>query len=257
MIGCLTAPFRALGCLVVVGALALGWLYRDQVVRTARGWLDRAEAPAAVATSSGRSGARALASAKSKVDSLNGWGADSVVLTPSELASLVGDGMDAEVRRQLDSLRVDPLDGEIRIRARLRTGRLPSDVVGPLAIALRESEPIEAIGPIRVLRPTVGQWDVRSIRIRELPLPADLVPRVVGRVLGDPEQETVPLRVPPGVRAIRAASGTRRIFVPKRRVRVSHHRVCKLAWSWHFHVCIGWQQSRHLRKRSASLLGIG
>jgi hypothetical protein len=216
VIGCLTAPFRALGCLVVVGGLALGWLYRDQVVRTARGWLDRAEAPAAVAASSGRPGARALASAKSKVDSLNGWGADSVVLTPSELASLVGDGMDAEVRRQLDSLRVEPLDGELRIQARLRTGRLPSDVVGPLAIALRETEPIEAIGPLRVLRPTVGQWDVRSIRIRELPLPADLVPRVVGRVLGDPGQETVPVRLPPGIRAIRLAPGAAILYGAKR-----------------------------------------
>jgi len=215
VIGCLTAPFRALGCLVVVGGLALGWLYRDQVVRTARGWLAHAEAPAP-ATSAGRPGARALASAKSKVDSLNGWGADSVVLTPSELASLVGDGLDAEVRRQLDSLRVEPLDGEVRIRARLRTGRLPSDVVGPLAIALRETEPIEAIGPLRVLRPTVGEWDVRSIKIRELPLPADLVHRVVGRVLGDPQQESVPLRVPPGVRAIRLTPGAAILYGAKR-----------------------------------------
>lgn len=215
MIGCLTAPFRALGCLVVVGGLALGWLYRDQVVRTARGWLPRAEAPAA-ATSAGRPGARALASAKSKVDSLNGWGADSVVLTPSELASLVGDGMDAEVRRQLDSLRVEPLDGEVRIRARLRTGRLPSDVVGPLAIALRETEPIEAIGPLRVLRPSVGEWDVRSIKIRELPLPADLVHRVVGRVLGNPQQETVPVRMPRGVRAIRLTPGAAILYGAKR-----------------------------------------
>jgi hypothetical protein len=214
VIGCLTAPFRALGCLVVVGALALGWLYRDQVVRTARGWIDRSNAPV-VATSSGRPGSKALASAKSKVDSLNGWGADSVVLTPSELASLMGDGMDAEVRRQLDSLRVEPLDGELRVRARLRTGRLPSDVVGPLAIALRESEPIEVIGPLRVVRPTVGQWDVRSIRIRELPLPADLVPRMVGRVLGDRQQETIPVRIPPGVRAIRLAPGAAILYGAK------------------------------------------
>ena len=64
MIGCLTAPFRVLGCLVVLGGLALGWLYRDQVVRTAREWLARAEAPAPAA-SAGRPGARALASAKS------------------------------------------------------------------------------------------------------------------------------------------------------------------------------------------------
>jgi hypothetical protein len=216
VIGCLTAPFRALGCLVVVGAIALGWLYRDQVVRTARGWIARAESPAPTAAPTGRPGARALASAKSKVDSLNGWGADSVVLTPSELASLVGDGMDGEVRRQLDSLRVEPLEGELRIRARLRTGRLPSDVVGPLAFALRETEPIEAIGPLRVLRPSVGEWDVRSIRIRELPLPADLVHRVVGRVLGDPQQESVPVRVPAGVRAIRLTPGSAILYGAKR-----------------------------------------
>jgi hypothetical protein len=208
VIGCLTAPFRALGCLVLVAALALGWLYRDQVVRTARGWLARADGvPTAAAPPVGRPGARALASAKSKVDSLNGWRADSVILTPSELASLVGDGMDREVRRQLDSLRVEPLEGELRVRARLRTGRLPSDVVGPLAIALRETEPIEAVGPLRVLRPSVGEWAIRSLRIRELPLPADLVPRVVSRVLGDPEQRSVPVRVPAGVRAIRLAPG--------------------------------------------------
>jgi len=216
VIGCLTAPFRALGCLVVVGGLALGWLYRDQVVRTARGWIARAESPAPTAASSGRPGARALASAKSKVDSLNGWGADSVVLTPSELASLVGDGMDSEVRRQLDSLRVEPLDGELRVRARLRTGRLPSDVLGPLAIALRETEPIEAIGPLRVLRPSVGEWDVRSIRIRELPLPVDLVHRVVGRVLGNPQQESVPVRVPRGVHAIRLLPGSAILYGAKR-----------------------------------------
>jgi hypothetical protein len=207
MIGCLTAPFRALGCLVLIAALALGWLYRDQVVRTARGWLARAEGPAPAAAPVGRPGARALASATSKVDSLNGWRADSVVLTPSELASLIGDGMDRELRRQLDSLRVEPLAGELKVRARLRTGRLPNDVVGPLSIALRETEPIEAVGPLEVVRPSEGEWVVRSLRIRELPLPADLVPRVVGRVLGDPERRAVPIRVPPGVGAIRLAPG--------------------------------------------------
>jgi hypothetical protein len=208
VIGCLTAPFRALGCLGLIAALALGWLYRDQVVRTARGWLAHAEgAPVAEAAPTGRPGARALASARSKVDSLNGWRADSVVLTASELASLIGDGMDREVRRQLDSLRVEPLAGELKVRARLRTGRLPNDVLGPLSLAVRETEPIEAVGPLRVVRPSLGEWDVRSLRIRDLPVPADLVPRVVSRVLGDPAQHAVPVRVPPGVRAIRLAPG--------------------------------------------------
>jgi hypothetical protein len=206
VIGCLTAPFRALGCLVVIGALVLGWLHRDRVARTAREWLDRG-APAAASPASGRPGTRALASARSKIDSLNGWGADSVVLTPSELASLIGAGLDREIRSQLDSLRVEALDGEIRVRARLRTGRLPSDVVGLLAIALRATEPVEAVGPLRVLRPAVGEWAVRSIRIRDIPLPADLVPRVLARVLGDSGRRTVPVRVPDGVREVRVRRG--------------------------------------------------
>ena len=86
MIGCLTAPFRALGCLVLIAALGLGWLYRDRVVRTARGWLDHPAAAGAAAV--GRPGSRALASVRSKIDSLNGWRADSVILTAAELASL-------------------------------------------------------------------------------------------------------------------------------------------------------------------------
>jgi hypothetical protein len=115
--------------------------------------------------------------------------------------------MDPALRRQLDSLRVEPLAGELKVRARLRTGRLPNDVVGPLSIALRATEPIEAVGPLRMVRPSVGEWDVRSLRIRELPLPADLVPKVVSRVMGDPAQRSVPVRVPPGVRAIRLVPG--------------------------------------------------
>jgi hypothetical protein len=55
-----------------------------------------------------------------------------VVLTPSEFASLVGSGMDRELRASLDSLRVELLDGEIQVSARLHTDRLPPEITGPL-----------------------------------------------------------------------------------------------------------------------------
>jgi hypothetical protein len=207
MMGCLTAPFKLVGCLGLLALLVLGWLYRDLAEREGRHLLDRlrgAAAPASAASARGRPSARALASAASKVDSLNGWRADSVVLTPSEVASLMGARLAPQFRKELDSLQVELLDGEVALRGRLRTARLPQDVVGPLAMALRPNEPIQAIGPLRVTGPGVGEWAVRSLRIRDIPLPAGAVKRLVGRALDEPGRETVPWRVPAGVRAVRA-----------------------------------------------------
>ena len=84
--GCLSAPVRLLGWLAVIAALALGWLYRDRLIHEGRRLLGGQPA-AAPAVSAGRPGARALESARSKVDSLNGWRADSIVLTPAEVAA--------------------------------------------------------------------------------------------------------------------------------------------------------------------------
>lgn len=211
MMGCLTAPFRVLGCLGLLALLLVGWLFRDRVVREGRRLLGDSVAPGTVAAP-GRPGTRALASATAKIDSLNGWRADSVVLTPSEVASLMGRGLEPGFRRELDSLQVVLLDDEVLVRARLRTARLPREVLGPLGSAVGPSEPIEATGPLRVTAPGKGEWVVRSIRIRALPLPAPMVPRLIGRALGDPRRETVPWTVPPGIRAVRVRPGSATLY---------------------------------------------
>jgi hypothetical protein len=215
--GCLAAPFRALGCLVLLAALVAGWLYRDRVVREGRRLLDRIEAPAtpaprAAAPPAGRPGSRALASARAKIDSLNGWRADSVVLTAPEVASLMGDGLTPAFRQELDSLRVELLEDEVVVRARLRTAKLPKDALGPLAMALRPTEPVEAAGPLRVTSPGAGEWAVRSFRIRDFPVPGPAVPHLVSRALGDPGRETVPLKLPAGVRAIHVHPGRATLY---------------------------------------------
>ena len=215
--GCLAAPFKALGCLVLLVALLAGWLYRDRLVREGRRLLERVEAPKAATTPAptspaGRPGTRALASARTKIDSLNGWRADSVVLTPSEVASLMGNGLTPAFRQVLDSLRVELLEDEVRVHALLRTAKLPRDAAGPLGIALRPVEPIEGVGPIRVTAPGSGEWVVRSFRIRSLPVPGPAVPRLVARVLGDPRRETVPLKLPAGLRAIHVHPGRATLY---------------------------------------------
>lgn len=203
--GCLTAPFKLLGCLALLVSLVVAWVYRDQLEHVARRMLEavRGAAP----TSMGRPGTRALESARAKVDSLNGWRADSVVLTPAEFASLVGNGMDRELRGQLDSLQVELLEGEIRVSGRLHTTALSPELIGPLAGALGPTEPVDAAGPLRVTGPGAGEWRVRSFRIGDLPVPEEMVPGLVGQALGDPRRTAVPVKVPDGVRAIRVRPG--------------------------------------------------
>ena len=118
-----------------------------------------------------------------------------------------GQGLAPEFRKELDSLQVELLDGEVKLRARLRTARLPQEVVGPLASALRADEPVEAIGPLRVTGPGTGEWAVRSFAICGVPLPAPVVKRLVGRALDDPARETIPWRVPAGIRGVRVRTG--------------------------------------------------
>ncbi|MGH7509889.1 MAG: hypothetical protein ACREMZ_10495 [Gemmatimonadales bacterium] len=213
--GCLSAPFKLLGVLGLVVVLAIGWLYRDRLAAELdRMFHDsgRTDGP----TSAGRPGTRALMSAQSKIDSLNGWRADSVVLTPAEVASLIGAGLDPDFRRQLDSLQVELGDGSIAVNARLATARLPRELIGPLALALRSREPVQAAGPLEVVGPGRAEWAVRSFSIREIPIPGDAVPKLVAKAFGDSTRRTVPVRIPPGIREIRIRpSGAVLLGVPR------------------------------------------
>jgi hypothetical protein len=199
--GCLSAPFKLLGGLGVIVLLAIGWLYRDRLAAEFRDLLGSGDA--AESGTRGRPGTNALLSARAKIDSLNGWRADSVVLTASEVASMIGVGLDPSVRNQLDSLQVQLLDGSIGVSALLATARLPRELTGPLAMALRPKERVAAAGPLEVVAPRKAEWEVRSFRIREFPIPRDAIPKLVSRALGDTSRSTVPIRIPAGIREIR------------------------------------------------------
>jgi hypothetical protein len=205
--GCLTAPFRFAGFLGLLLALAVGWLYRDRLTGEAQK-LVGSFTGAHASPSGGRPGSRALLSARAKIDSLNGWRADSVVLNASEVASMIGAGLDPSLRSQLDSLQVELQNGSITVKARLATARLPRELVGPLSVALRPTEPIEAAGPLQVVGPRQAEWKLQSFRIRNFPIPRDAVPTLVSRALGDPKRTTVPVKIPAGVREIRLHPGS-------------------------------------------------
>src|ERR671921_12999 len=199
--GCLAAPFKLVGGLGLILLLAIGWLYRDRVADEFRRLLGSRSG--AETASTGRPGSRALLAARAKIDSLNGWRADSVILSASEVASMIGVGLDPALRSQLDSLQVELQDGSIAVKARLATARLPRELVGPLSMALKPTEPIEAAGPPTVVAPRKAEWALRSFSIRGFPLPRDAVPKLVAKALGHPSRKTVPVRIPAGIRQIR------------------------------------------------------
>jgi hypothetical protein len=209
--GCLAAPFKFAGCLGLIILLGIGWLYRDRITTEARELIGSfgGNEPA---TSAGRPGSRSLIAARAKIDSLNGWRADSVVLNASEVASMIGTGLDPSLRNQLDSIQVELQDGSVLVKARLATARLPKELVGPLAMALRSREPIEAAGPLKVVGPRKAEWAVRSFSIRNFPLPRDAVPQLVSKALGDPNRRTVPVRIPEGIREIRVRPSGMTLF---------------------------------------------
>lgn len=200
-----------LGFLGLVAALVIGWLYRDRLATEWHRIFDsssKTEAP----TGAGRPGVRALSTAQAKIDSLNGWGADSVVLSPSEVASLIGAGLSPNLRQQLDSLQVELGDGEVSVSAMLATARLPRELVGPLAMALRSKEPVKAGGPLEVVEPLKAEWTVRSFSIRDIPIPRDAVPKLMAKAFGDTSKRAIPVRIPAGVREIRVRPSGATLF---------------------------------------------
>lgn len=212
--GCLLAPFRALGCLIIIAGIAGAWLYRDRLMEGAGRMLRGEPDPPAA---SGRPGTRALASARARADSVAQGRADSVVLSPNETASLIGAGLAPAVRSQLDSLQVRLLDDRVEVGAGLATGRLPRNVVGPLGIALRDREPIRASGPLAVERPGLGEWTIDRLEVRGMPLPADAVPALLERLFAEPGRRSVALTLPPGVRAIRVSPAGLVLYGAQRR----------------------------------------
>jgi hypothetical protein len=125
-----------------------------------------------------------------------------VVLSASEVASLIGSGLNPALRRQLDSLEVELQEGKVAVKAKLATARLPRELTGPLTLALREREPVQAGGPIRVIGRGKAEWAVQSFRIRDFPIPRDAVPKLMAKAFGD-STRSIPIRIPAGIREIR------------------------------------------------------
>lgn len=185
--------------LFLILLLAAGWLYRDELTRWGRGIVDPMSAVRRVGTPS----ASAFDQATAKIASLETTEADSVLLSASEFASLVvaeGNLLGVE---GIDSVSVELGDRTIRVRTMLATDRLPERLRARLPSAVEPYEEVILKGEVVPARPGVGEWRFQQVLVRGLPLPADLVARVVGEVTGRQRDGRLEIVLPAGVAGFR------------------------------------------------------
>jgi hypothetical protein len=172
---------------VLLLLVAAAWWYRAPLKDTFERWVGRRDTalPAVRDTNVGAPTPAALAAAAGKLGALGRRGGpDSVILTPNEMASLIGTGIDWAVRKTFDSLRVELSEGSLAVHARLDTKTIPPDALGPLRGLLAEREPIRIGGPIAIARPGTARWTVREIALRGFPFPAPAVKALARQTAG-------------------------------------------------------------------------
>lgn len=201
MDGCLKGVFK-LGCAAaVIAALALAWWFREPIMGTFARWFGRSQAlPSTADTAVGAPTPSAIASGKAKVGTLGrAAGPDSVVLTPNEMASLIGGGIDWRVRKMYDSLRVELQEGKVIIHARLDTRQLPPGTLGPFAGMFGEHEPLRMTGTVSIGRPGTAFYAISDITLRGIEIPRPVVHSIAKQMAGATSEGAVPLKVDPAV----------------------------------------------------------
>ncbi|HTI04970.1 MAG TPA: hypothetical protein VL549_06615 [Gemmatimonadales bacterium] len=201
MNGCLKGVFR-LGCaLVVICVLALAWWFREPIMAQVAHWFGRSTAlPPVADTAVGAPTPAATASGQKKVGNLRtSAGPDSVVLTPNEMASLIGAGIDWNVRKMYDSLRVELQEGKLILHARLDTRALPPGTLGPFAGMFGEHEPLRMAGSVSIGRPGTALYDITEITLRGIEIPSPLVKQLTKQMAGASSNGAVPVKVDPAV----------------------------------------------------------
>ena len=200
MNGCLKGIVR-LGCAaVLIGALALVWWFRAPIMQTFAHWFGRSTAlPSVADTAVGAPTPRATASGKEKVGRLEtNAGPDSVILTPNEVASLIGSGIDWSVRKMYDSLRVELQEGTLVLHARLDTRALPPGTLGPFAGMFGPREPLRMAGSLAVERPGLARYSIKEISLRGIEIPGPMVHAIASQMAGA-ANGAIPLKIDPSI----------------------------------------------------------
>jgi hypothetical protein len=197
MNGCFKGVLK-LGCAAaVILVLAAVWWFRAPIMSTFARWFGRSQAlPPVADTAVGAPTPKATASGQQKVTTLRRpAGPDSIVLTPNEMASLIGGGIDWRVRKTYDSLRVELQEGKLILHARLDTRALPPGTLGPFAGMFGDHEPLRMGGTVSIARPGTALYDITEVSLRGFEIPGPFIKQITKQMAGASPDGAVPVKV--------------------------------------------------------------
>lgn len=223
---------RAIGCFFVIVMIAgLAYLSRGlwwgRV--TGRGAVDRAVVTSMTwqpLTPEGSARARA---ALRQLGARNG--PLYVEIAPGDLAAYVFQELSRTLPPSADSIEAAAIGDRIHVRALIRTADLGArDALGPAALLLGERERVRMGGTLRIIRPGLGEFQVKEFRIRDIALPQGVIPRLIREIdagTRPPElsPDGLPLATPPHVGDVRISSNRVTVYRLPASPRTSSHRI--------------------------------
>lgn len=190
---------RIVFLILLVLLLAAGWLYRTEITRAVRGVTD----PMSVVRRTGTPSPEALTRAEEKIVTLGAERPDSILLAADELASLVVRGTELLGVEGVDSVSVELGDRSIRVRAMVDLAQLPERIRSVIPGDATGWEEVIAEGELMPTRAGLAEWKLERVIVRGLPLPAELVGRVVNRLSGSSSDGRLVVAMPPGMSGFR------------------------------------------------------
>jgi hypothetical protein len=188
--------------LVLVGAGYLAWLNRDEVRRLVHRFTADDPRPAEAPLSE----EELRGSVQARLDSLAAGRADSVILTPREVAAMVVPEVERRSGSVADSVAIELLDGSVAVRGIVDAARLPAGALGPVSEWIKGRQAVEVRGPLGLLRLGRGEWRIDRVLVRGIPLPRPLwesvlrtvVPGATASITFPVDQWITGVRVTPG-----------------------------------------------------------
>jgi hypothetical protein len=193
--GVVRFALRLIGVVLLAVFLSAAWLFRENIAG-ALGHHGDGSTVAAHPTP------KALGRARDKVDSLNGWHADSVMLTATEMASLLEAGLPRDALTHFDSVGVTLGEGRVGISGRLDTSVIPKESLGPLAGVLSHWEPVAASGTVAMIEPGVAEWRVDRLTLRGITFPETVSRAMVQRAFSGSAGSGIRIALPKGISAL-------------------------------------------------------
>jgi hypothetical protein len=131
----------------------------------------------------------------------------------ADLASYILDELTKQLPPSAEELEAAVIDDRLHVRAKMNISDFGgAGGLGPLASMLGDREPVEFGGTLELVRPGLAQYRIKVLRLRELSVPARMIPRLLQRVARGARppglaEDALPLEVPSFIADVRTGQG--------------------------------------------------